>query len=105
MKFYAANDKIGEKELERIVMNYHSNLVTLFAGIEQLIRFIESTEDEENKKVMYDILRSSFTFSECIVLNLYVSEYILGEIITEHCNRFFIKKYIGKIVPTAYGRI
>lgn len=105
MKLFDADNKTGEQELERIVMNYHTNLFTFFAGIEQLIRFIESTDDKENRKVMFNILKSSFTFAECIVLNLYVSDYILGEILTPYGNRFFIKQYIDKIVPTSFLRL
>lgn len=105
LQFCDLKKSTGKIELEKIIMNYKTGLFTFFNGIEQLIKFIESTDDEDNKKIMFDILKSSFTFSECIVLNLYVSDYILGEIETPYCNRFFIKQYIDKIVPTSFLRL
>lgn len=104
LKGFDLTNGTGRKELEKIVTNYKTNLFTFFTGIVQLIKFIESTDDEDNKKIMFNILKSSFTFPECVVLNLYVSDYILGEIVTPYDNRFFIKQYIDKIVPTSFLR-
>lgn len=103
LKYADYSRKVGETEYKKIVNNFTANLYPFFYGIENLINFIENTDDEKNKEIMFDIIKSSFTFSESFVLYLYISDYFDGESFSMHSNRVFLKKYINKIIPVPFN--